>query len=113
MAFDAAYFTSGLQAQFHDLSGVPVVRLILHDGREFLVREVKQAAPGYVMLDIYAPQGVARGGFEFPSAISLIETPTYPTAIAYEAIAQVYLQAAPGDAANRLGFVGAASATAR
>jgi hypothetical protein len=104
MAFDAEYFTTRLPTQFKDVPGTPVVRMILHDGREFLVREIKEAAPGYVMLDIHAPQGQARGGFEFPPAVSLVETPTAPTAIAYEAIAQVYIQAASTDAASRLGF---------
>jgi hypothetical protein len=105
MTFDAPYFKSALPAQCRDLSGAPVVRLILHDGREFLVRSVREAAAGYVLLDIYAPQGQARGGFEFPPAVSLIELPTYPTALAYEAIQQVFLQAAAPDAAGRLGFV--------
>jgi hypothetical protein len=42
---------------------------------------------------------------EFPPAVSLIESPTTPTAIAYEAIQQVYLQAASPEAAGRLGCV--------
>jgi hypothetical protein len=94
MSFDAPYFTSGLPAQCRELPGPPVVRIILHDGREMLVRAVKQAAAGYVMLDIYAPQGAARGEFA-----------TTPTALAYEAIQQVYLQAASPEAAGRLGFI--------
>lgn len=105
MTFDAAYFNTALPAQCRDLAGTPVVRLILHDSRELLVRAVREAAAGYVLLEIYAPQGRARGEFEFPPAISLIELPTYPTALAYEAIQQVYLQAAAPDAAGRLGFV--------
>jgi hypothetical protein len=105
MSFDAPYFTSGLPAQCRELPGPPVVRIILHDGREMLVRAVKQAAAGYVMLDIYAPQGAARGEFEYPPAVSLIESPTTPTALAYEAIQQVYLQAASPEAAGRLGFI--------
>jgi len=105
MTFDAAYFTTGLLAQCRELSGTPVVRLILHDGREFLVRTVREAKAGYVLLEIYAPQGHARGEFEFPPAVSLIESPTYPTALAYEAIQQVLLQSAAPEAAGRLGFV--------
>ena len=105
MTFDATYFTTGLPAQCRELSGTPVVRLILHDGREFVVRAVREAGPGYVLLEIYAPQGNARGAFEFPPAVSLLESPTYPTALAYEAIQQVFLQAATPDAAGRLGFV--------
>jgi hypothetical protein len=104
LAFDAAFFKTGLQEQIRGLGGVPVVRLILHDGREFLVRSVRQAAQGYVALEIYPPQGTSRGQFEFPPAASLIELTTYPTAIAYEAIAQVFLQAAPADQGSRLGF---------
>ncbi|HXW96833.1 MAG TPA: hypothetical protein VEI47_04545 [Gemmatimonadales bacterium] len=104
MPFDAAYFTTKLPSQCQEVPGHPVVRMILHDAREFLIRDVKEAATGYVMLEIYAPQGHARGGFEFPPAVSLIETPTVPTAIAYEAIAQVQLQAAAPEAAGRLGF---------
>jgi hypothetical protein len=106
VTFDATYFNSGLLSQCRDLPGPPVVRIILHDGREMLVRAVKQAAAGYVMLEIYAPQGAARGEFEFPPAVSLIESPTTPTALAYEAIQQVYLQAASSpEAVGRLGFV--------
>jgi len=38
--------------------------------------------------------------------VSLIESPTTPTALAYEAIQQVYLQAASSpEAVGRLGFV--------
>ena len=105
MSFDASYFTSGLLAQCRELPGPPVVRIILYDGREMLVRAVKQAAAGYLLLEIYAPQGAARGEFEFPPAVSLIESPTTLTALAYEAIQQVYLQAASPEAAGRLGFV--------
>jgi hypothetical protein len=105
VSFDASYFSKGLLAQCRDLSGPPVVRLFLHDGRELLVRAVREVAAGYVLLEIYAPQGAARGEFEFPPAVSLIESPTTPTAIAYEAIQQVYLQAASPEAAGRLGFV--------
>lgn len=104
MAFDARYFGSGLQEMVRGLGGVPVVRIILHDGREFLVRSIREAAQGYVTLEIYPPQGPSRGGFEFPPATSLIDLPTYPTALAYEAIAQVFLQAAPADQGSRLGF---------
>jgi hypothetical protein len=111
VAFDASYFTSGLQDQIRGLSGVPVVRVILHDGREFLVRSIREATPGYVTLEIYPPQGTSRGDFEFPPAVSLIELTTYPTAIAYEAIAQVFLQAAPADQAPRLGFQTRAAGT--
>ena len=57
------------------------------------------------MLEVYAPQGSARGPFEFPPAVSLIESPTCPSAFAYEAIQQVFLQAATLEAAGRLGFV--------
>lgn len=105
MAFDALFFTSGLHEQLRTLSGIPVVRIILHDRREFLVRTIRQAAAGYIVLEIYPPQGPSRGAFEFPPATSLIDLPTYPTAIAYEAIAQVYLQAAPADQGSRLGFL--------
>jgi hypothetical protein len=104
VAFDALYFSSGLHDQIRGLGGVPVVRIILHGGREFLVRSVRQAAPGYVTLEIYPPQGASRGEFEFPPAASLMDLTTYPTAIAYEAIAQVFLQAAPPDQGSRLGF---------
>lgn len=104
MAFDALFFKTGLQEQLRGLGGVPVVRVILHDGREFLVRSIRQAAQGYVTLEIYPPQGTSRGAFEFPPAASLIDLTTYPTAIAYEAIAQVFLQAAPPDQGSRLGF---------
>jgi hypothetical protein len=104
VAFDASYFTTTLPEQLRDLTGVPVVRIILHDGRQLLVRSVRQAASGYVTLEIYPPQGTARGDFEFPPATSLLELPAYPTALAYEAIAQVFLQAAPGDQGVRLGF---------
>jgi hypothetical protein len=104
VAFDAQFFSTGLQEQIRGLGGAPVVRVILHDGREFLVRSVRQAAPGYVTLEIYPPQGSSRGAFEFPPAASLIDLSTYPTAIAYEAIAQVFLQAAPADQGTRLGF---------
>jgi len=105
VAFDALFFTTGLHEQLRTLTGVPVVRIILHDRREFLVRTVRQAAPGYIVLEIYPPQGPSRGEFEFPPAATLIDLPTYPTAIAYEAIAQVYLQAAPPDQGSRLGFL--------
>lgn len=104
MAFDARYFTTGLEAQAQSLPGAPVVRIILHDGREFLIRDVAEAAPGYVMLEIYPPQGPARGAFDFPAAVSLVESATCATAVAYEAIAQVFVQAATGETANRLGF---------
>jgi hypothetical protein len=105
VTFDASYFSKGLLAQCRELTGHPVVRIMLHDGRELLVRAVKEAAAGYVTLEIYTPQGAARGEFEYPPAVSLIETPTTPTALAYEAIQQVYLQAASPEAAGRLGFV--------
>lgn len=105
VTFDATYFTRGLPAQCRELTGHPVVRVILHDRRELLVRSIKEAAPGYVMLEIYTPQGPARGEFEFPPAVSLIEAPTMPTALAYEAIQQVYLQSASPEAAGRLGFM--------
>jgi hypothetical protein len=104
VAFDALFFNSTLQEQIRGLGGVPVVRVILHDGREFLVRSIRQAAQGYLTLEIYPPQGISRGQFEFPPAASLIDLATYPTAIAYEAIAQVFLQAAPADQGTRLGF---------
>ncbi|HTS87236.1 MAG TPA: hypothetical protein VMG41_01995 [Gemmatimonadales bacterium] len=113
MTFDARYFTTGLEAQAQGLAGTPVVRMILHDGRELLVRDVVEAAPGYVMLEIYAPQGPARGSFDFPAAVSLVESATCQTAVAYEAIAQVFLQAATGEAANRLGFLPAKRAPVR
>lgn len=104
MAFDSSYFERGLFEQLRGLPGNPVVRVILHNGREYLVRNIQGAAPGFVMLEIYPPEGEARGGFKFPPAASLLEVTTSPIALAYESIAQVFVQSTGDDQRDRLGF---------
>ena len=104
MAFDSTYFERGLFEQLQKLPGQPVVRVILHNGREYLVRNIQSVAPGFVMLEIYPPEGEARGVFRFPPAASLLESPTSPIALAYEAIAQVFIQSIAEDQRDRLGL---------
>ena len=104
MAFDASYFEGGLFDQLKGLPGHPVVRVILHNGREYLVRNIQGTAPGFVMLEIYPPEGEARGAFRFPPAASMLEVSTSPIALAYEAIAQVFVQSTGDDQRERLGF---------
>jgi hypothetical protein len=104
MAFDSTYFERGLFEQLSQLPGQPVVRVILHNGREYLVRNIQRVAPGYVMLEIHPPEGEARGTFRFPPAAALLESASSPIALAYEAIAQVYVQSTGEDQKDRLGF---------
>ncbi len=104
MAFDASYFEQGLFTQLQGQPGHPVVRVILHNGREYLVKKIQGVAPGYVMLEIYPPEGESRGTFKFPPAAALLEAGTSPVALAYEAIAQVYVQSTAPEQRGRIGF---------
>lgn len=104
MAFDSTYFERGLFEQLQKLPGQPVVRIILHNGREYLVRNIQGVAAGFVMLEIHPPEGEARGTFKFPAATVMLEAGTSPIALAYEAIAQVFLQSTSEDHKDRLGF---------
>ncbi len=104
--FDADYFREGLRKQVEEAGGNPVVKVVLHAGREYLVRDVVQTAPGYVMLNVYPPEETA--GIVAPSSSAYSTVPQagyHPTAVAYEAIAQVYVSNTTSEMRRRIGFI--------
>lgn len=57
--FDAQYFSHYVLDQIDQLgSGSCSLELHLHNGAIFRIRSIAQVCPGYVLLEVYPPEGV-------------------------------------------------------
>ena len=104
--FNADYFRNALPSQIRGIGGNPVVKIVLRSGQELLVRNVKEAADGWLMLNLYPPDEAAGIVTSLTTSYSgLPKGGYYPGTIAYETIAQVYLSSTTTDQKPRIGFV--------
>ena len=103
--FDATYFREGLRKQVDQVGGNPVVKVALHSGEMYLVRDVVETLDGVVLLNVHPADAPA--GIVAPSTSAYSGTPSpgyHPLAIAYEAIANVYLSTTTAAQRPRIGF---------
>ena len=103
--FDASYFRESLAKQTKDVGGNPVVRVVLRGGQEYLVRDVVETKPGFVLLNVHPAEVTGHIVAPSTSAYSMIpETGFHPVAVAYESIAHVYLSTTTAEERPRIGF---------
>ena len=103
--FDAEYFRDRLKCQVDQVGGNPVVRLALKGGEEYLIRDVVETTPGYVLLNVHPFNAIA--GIEAPSSSAYSRVPTggyHPTAVSYDAISHVYLSTTTEGQRPKVGF---------
>ena len=103
--FDQTYFQRRLSKQVAEVGGNPVVTVRLHSGDEHLVRDVVEAATGYVMLNVH-PERSAEGIVSpSSSAYSRVpETGFHPMTVAYEAISTVFISSTTAQERPEIGF---------
>ena len=103
--FDAKYFRESLAKQVENVGGNPVVRMVLNDGQEYLVRDVVETTPGYLLVNVHPPETTGEIVAASTSAYSMVpETGFHPAAVAYESIAHVYLSTTTAEQRPRVGF---------
>lgn len=102
---DATYFLGGLREQVDQLDGKAVVRIALHSGAEYYVRDVVHTGDGFVMLNVYH----GREGRPIVSSSSSayaedVPSGFHPVSISFESISNIDVLPTSDEDRRRIGF---------
>jgi hypothetical protein len=103
--FDAGYFQTELRSQVSQVGPNAVVKMFLHNGTEYLIRDVVKASPGYVMLNVHPTE--QPGAIVAASSSAYSATPAsgyHPVAVTYESIANIYFSTTSAAMRPKAGF---------
>jgi len=102
---DVEFFRAGLQELVRNHGGNPAVRLVLHSGAEYLVRDVIQTRQGHVVLNVYhGPAGAAIVASSSSAYECVIPSGFHPVTVAFEAISQVHVFEPSEEQRTKIGF---------
>jgi len=103
--FDAAYFQTDLRSQVSEVGPNAVVKMYLHSGTEYLIRDVVKTTDGYVLLNVHPSE--QPGSIVAASSSAYSSTPGsghHPVAVTYESIANIYLSSTTAALRPKVGF---------
>jgi hypothetical protein len=99
---DADFFDQQLKATVARVPGSATVEVALHDGRVYHAYRVDHAGAGYVILEVFPPEGTKVESESTKDGLRLLNSDH--VAIPYEAIARVRVTREPPSTSAAIGF---------